>query len=149
MKTKNLYQYPMRKEDVIRTDTSSPAHEGKLKYAVDFLCKEGSRVHVAYDGEIVEVLDNKKENTLEKEDMNDAGNFILVKHENGEYSHYAHFRYNGILKKKGDKILQGDLLGFSGNTGFSYGPHLHFSVIKFTGKLKDDFESLEIRWKRR
>jgi murein DD-endopeptidase MepM/ murein hydrolase activator NlpD len=145
MKTKNLYGYPIRKENILRIDTSSPAHKGRLAYAIDFLCKLGTEVYAAYDGEVVEVVNGKSENT---KDMNDAGNFVLLKHDNQEFSHYAHFQHKGIRVKKGDKIKSGDLLGFSGNTGFSFGPHLHFSVIKFEVDSRDNFHSLEIRWKR-
>jgi len=143
MKTKNIYQFPLDKKDLIRIDTSSPAHKGKLSNAVDFLCKEGTEVHVAFDGEVVEFIDKKTETT---KDMNDAGNFILIKHKNDEFSHYAHL--SKIAVKIGQKIKKGDLIGYSGNTGFSFGPHLHFSVIRFNSKSKGDFESLEIRWKK-
>ncbi len=147
MKTKNLYQYPLRKEDVIRIDLSSPAHKGRLKHAVDFLCKEDSWIHATADGEAVHVVNNKKRRT--EEDMADAGNFILLKHKNSEYSHYAHLGYKKIKINVGSKVKAGDVIAYSGNTGFSYGPHLHFSVIKFKDENKKDFESLEIRWSKK
>ncbi len=143
MKTKNIYQLPLDKKEIIRLDTSSLAHEGRLKQAIDFLCKEGTKVHVAFDGEVVQIIDNKTETT---KDMNDAGNFILIKHKADEFSHYAHL--SKAVVKMGQKVKKGDLVGYSGNTGFSFGPHLHFSVIKFNTKLRGDFESLEIRWEK-
>lgn len=141
--TKSVYSHPIEKKDLIRIDTSSPAHKDKLENAIDFLCKEGTRVHAAQDGEVVEIVDNKTETT---KDINDAGNFILIKHKNDEFSHYAHL--SEIKVKLGDIVKKGDIIAFSGNTGFSFGPHLHFSVIKFNSKSKSDFQSLKIRWEK-
>ena len=145
MKTKNIYKYPLKKEHIIRTDTSSPAHKGKLEYAVDFLCENGTEISAAADGEIVEVVDYITEGGPDRP-MDDAGNFVLIKHENGEFTHYAHLKHKEIIVKKGDKVKAGQLIAYSDNTGFTYGPHLHFSVIKFIGETPKDFESLEIRW---
>jgi len=143
MKSKNFYRKPLDESEIIRVDTSSPAHKGRLNNAVDFLCKEGTKICASQEGEVVEIVNDKKETTS---DLNDAGNFILIKHKNNEFSHYAHLKYRGILVKKFEKVKQGQLIAYSNNTGFSYGPHLHFSVIKFNSKNKGDFESLEIRW---
>ncbi|MBK7433819.1 MAG: M23 family metallopeptidase [Chitinophagaceae bacterium] len=39
----------------------------------------------------------------------------------------VHLKYNGSKVKFGDQVNKGDLIGFSGNTGWTNGPHLHFS----------------------
>lgn len=147
MKTKNLYKVPIATQNIIRKDKSSPAHIGRLKYALDFLCDEGTPIHAALDGKIVKVVNDKTAGGSQRT-MDDAGNNILIEHENGEFSHYAHFKHQGITVKEKQNVKAGDLLGYSGNTGFSFGPHLHFSVIRFTGKGKNDFESLAIRWQK-
>lgn len=43
---------------------------------------------------------------------------------------YAHLKYKGVVVKQGQKVKEGDLLGYSGNTGFSDSPHLHFEIYK-------------------
>lgn len=142
MKTKNLYEMPLDEENIIRIDKSSLAHKGKLRYAIDFLCEEGTPVYAAKEGRIVKVTNNKVKGGP-NQPITDAGNQVLIEHSNSEFSHYAHLKK--VRVKKGDYIKVKEDLGKSGNTGFSYGPHLHFSVIEFKGK--NDFESLEIRWK--
>lgn len=54
------------------------------------------------------------------------GKFILVKYNNGLASTYGHLSL--IKVKKGDSVQRGQIIGYSGNTGSSTGPHLHISV---------------------
>ncbi len=54
------------------------------------------------------------------------GNYIVVKHKNGVQTLYAHL--DKILVDKGQSVDRGQLIGKSGNTGRSTGPHLHFEV---------------------
>lgn len=67
--------------------------------------------------------------------VGDGGNQIILKHDNGYKTGYAHL--NKILVKKGDKIKQGDVIGLSGNTGKSTGPHLHFTLTDASGAKVD------------
>ena len=62
------------------------------------------------------------------------GNYIEIDHGGDLHSFYGHL--NKINVSLGDKIYQGDVIGLSGNTGYSTGPHLHFGVHK--GKKPDD-----------
>lgn len=54
------------------------------------------------------------------------GKWIFIEHSNGLSSTYAHL--SQIKVKKGDKVFRGSIIGYSGNTGSSTGPHLHLSV---------------------
>ncbi len=54
------------------------------------------------------------------------GKWILVKHYNGLTTLYAHLSV--ISAKTNDTVNVGDIIGYSGNTGYSTGPHLHFTV---------------------
>ncbi|MFI8963627.1 M23 family metallopeptidase [Streptomyces sp. NPDC053493] len=54
------------------------------------------------------------------------GNAIVVKHANGTYSQYAHL--SKIKVSIGQKVTVGQIIGLSGNTGNSSGPHLHFEI---------------------
>lgn len=56
------------------------------------------------------------------------GNMIVIRHENDFYSIYAHNKKNFV--RKGEKVLQGQVIGQVGNTGRSTGTHLHFEIRK-------------------
>lgn len=56
------------------------------------------------------------------------GNYVKIKHNNGYYTLYAHMAYNSVKVKEGQNVTKGQVLGYMGNTGMSYGGHLHFEV---------------------
>jgi len=57
---------------------------------------------------------------------NSFGNYIIIKHNHGMYTRYAHL--NSSRVKKGQIVDQGETIGTIGNTGISTGPHLHYEV---------------------
>lgn len=59
------------------------------------------------------------------------GKWILVKHDNGLASIYAHLSL--IRVEKNQRVGRGETIGYSGNTGYSTGPHLHFGVYAAEG----------------
>jgi len=54
------------------------------------------------------------------------GQWILIQHNNGLSSTYAHLSL--IKVTKGERVSTGQIIGYSGNTGSSTGPHLHLSL---------------------
>ena len=67
------------------------------------------------------------------------GKHVVVKTGGREFL-YAHM--NSINVSKGDQVREGQLLGKSGNTGRSFGPHLHFEVRKSPYNYKDDVDPM-------
>lgn len=63
---------------------------------------------------------------------NSYGNYVLIDHGNGFKTRYAHC--SSLNVEKGQKVAQGEYIAKVGNTGYSFGAHLHFEVIK-NGKL--------------
>ena len=57
---------------------------------------------------------------------NSFGNYVIIKHNHGMYTRYAHL--NSFRVKKGQSVEQGEIIGTIGNTGVSTGPHLHYEV---------------------
>jgi hypothetical protein len=57
-----------------------------------------------------------------------AGNFVVIDHENGEYSLYAHLQPGSVKVRAGERIAVGTPLGKLGSSGNSTEPHLHFQV---------------------
>ena len=68
------------------------------------------------------------------------GNYIIISHADGYQTLYAHLYSTNV--KTGQKIAQGSKIGLVGNTGYSTGPHLHFTVYK-NNKLINPFEVLK------
>lgn len=58
------------------------------------------------------------------------GNYISVQHSDGSVAHYRHLKKDGVLVKEGDEVAKGQKIGYSGNTGYSAFPHLHFEVVQ-------------------
>lgn len=68
------------------------------------------------------------------------GNYVIVTHPNGYQTLYGHV--SAFSAKKGDRVSQGDIIAFVGNTGMSTGPHVHLSIYK-NGKLIDPLSVLK------
>ncbi|HJU35331.1 MAG TPA: M23 family metallopeptidase [Nitrososphaera sp.] len=145
MSTVNSYSLPVPKEKLQRIDkTSSPAHVGKLRNAIDFIVAEKTPVLAAADGVV----------TLVKDDSHIGGpsieywhhsNFIVIQHPNREYSRYDHLAQGSAVVGTGQYIKRGQIIARVGMTGFTYLPHLHFQVFVFTGSnIWTDFDTLSI-----
>ena len=61
------------------------------------------------------------------------GNYVAVKHAYGYSTFYAHLKT--AMAVQGQKVQKGDVIGISGNTGKSTGPHLHFEVRDIDGQI--------------
>lgn len=56
------------------------------------------------------------------------GNYVYIDHNNGYFSEYAHMQR--IIVQRGQTVEMGQLIGYMGNTGVSYGCHLHFGISR-------------------
>ena len=68
------------------------------------------------------------------------GNYIKIDHGDGIESLYAHL--SEVLVSKGDSVNQGQIIGYTGNTGRSTGPHLHFE-IRLNGTRVDPLDYVD------
>jgi murein DD-endopeptidase MepM/ murein hydrolase activator NlpD len=73
---------------------------------------------------------------------NGFGNYIVIRHQHGFYTRYAHML--SFRVEAGQQVKQGDVIGLIGNTGRSTGPHLHYEV-HFGSDVVDPFKYLKIR----
>lgn len=115
------------------------SHFGESRYGVDFNMKEGSAVYAAREGTVV----------MTKSDSNLGGanrafakhaNEIVIEHSDGTLASYTHLRQNGVLVKIGEKVKRGQIIGYSGKTGYARGAHLHFIVYRaLDGKGRESF----------
>jgi murein DD-endopeptidase MepM/ murein hydrolase activator NlpD len=58
-----------------------------------------------------------------------AGNYVLIAHEGGEHTLYAHMRRGSVRVRVGQRVAAGAQIGEAGSSGNSTEPHLHFQVI--------------------
>ena len=134
---------PERTFTVSQGYNGSFSHSGPERYAIDWTMPEGTPVLAARGGRVVAVKDDSESGGADKR-FEGFANFVLIQHSDGTIGNYAHLRAHGARVKPGQSVVAGETIGLSGNTGFSSGPHLHFSVFKTrNGKER---ESLPIRF---
>jgi len=97
----------------------------KRHLGVDYSAPAGTPVIAAGDGVVIE-----------RRFSQSYGNVMVIEHENGFSTVYAHLMKFEKRAKKGRKIRQGQVIGFVGSTGRSTGPHLHYE-LRFRGKKVD------------
>ncbi|WP_317206375.1 M23 family metallopeptidase [Chryseobacterium sp. MFBS3-17] len=125
----HIYSLPFEKG---KTQRIYQGYYGKFSHqnaqALDFDLQTGDEIFAAREGIVVETVSHHHRNCP---DISCAkfNNRILIQHEDGTFADYAHLKQNGVSVKKGDFVSRGQLIGYSGNTGYSNGPHLHFSVF--------------------
>ena len=102
----------------------------KNRAALDFKMKRGTKICAARAGVVVRIKDDGKKggsNTKYRPD----GNYVVIQHEDSSRTGYWHLKYKSVFVKVGDIIKQGQPIGLSGKSGYSYFPHLHFIVWRF------------------
>ena len=117
---------------VIQTFGGRVSHQGESEYAVDFAMPEGSGVCAARPGRVVATQSSSNTGGPRKK-FRDEGNFIYIRHADRTLGVYVHLEKDGVLVDAGDYVRRGQLIGLSGNTGWSSRPHLHFGVYKLIG----------------
>lgn len=74
------------------------------------------------------VVSVRKDYATQDKTGNSYGNYVKIKHDNGYYTLYAHMKYGSVIVNVGDRVSQGQVIGYMGATGHSTGAHLHFEV---------------------
>ena len=101
---------------------------GRQHKGIDLAVSVGTTVYAADGGTVVEA-----------QYSGSYGNVVMIDHQNGQETRYAH--NSKLLVKKGDKVYQGQPIAKSGNTGRSTGPHVHFE-IRFNGEPRNPLNYL-------
>lgn len=87
------------------------AHRG-----TDYRANTGTPVVAAGNGKVTDSTFNKYN-----------GNYVFIQHGNGIITKYLHFSKRAV--KKGDRVKQGQVIGYVGTTGMSEAPHLHYEFL--------------------
>jgi murein DD-endopeptidase MepM/ murein hydrolase activator NlpD len=107
-------------------------NDAENHYALDFAVPEGTPVLAARAGVVMQVEEGFRAHGTDPR-FGDRANYVRVLHDDGSMAVYAHLAPASMLRRPGDHVVVGQLVGKSGNTGFSTGPHLHFSVQRNAG----------------
>jgi murein DD-endopeptidase MepM/ murein hydrolase activator NlpD len=121
----------------ISTVYNRPGSHWKLgrHTGVDFTVPTGTKVVAAMPGIVLEAGSNVSWGPS-------YGVSVIIDHGKGVRAIYAHL--SAVRVKKGDTVLERDLIGLSGNTGNSTGPHLHFESRVSPWKYGDDIDPTDL-----
>lgn len=72
------------------------------------------------------------------------GNYVVIQHNDGTYTLYAHMYASSITVKEGDSVKQGQVIGKVGSSGNSTGAHLHFEVRQGTNSSSSSVDPMTI-----
>lgn len=101
----------------------------KERAALDFNMKRGTRITAARGGVVIRVKEDGTKGGIKKK-YRPQGNNIVIQHADGTRAGYWHLQHNGAVVNAGDTVTKGQLIGYSGKTGYAFSPHLHFLVWK-------------------
>ena len=103
----------------------------KNRAALDFKMKRGTTICAAREGVVVRVKEDGNKGGWNKK-YRPFGNVIVIQHADGSKAGYWHLQFNGALVNAGDTVMQDQVVGLSGKTGYTLFPHLHFIVWRFS-----------------
>lgn len=113
---------------------------GTLHAAWDLATPMGTKLYALGDGVVVDCNDGVKDQPPGKPAGSGApSNWIILKFiapKDSRYAgqtlfaYYQHLKLNGVKIRKNDRVRQGELIGLSGNSGNTSGPHLHLVILK-------------------
>jgi len=109
-------------------------YSGKGHNGIDLRASSGTKVLAALSG----TVEDKGDTDVVCRNAS-YGKWVLIKHNNGLTTLYAHLSL--ISVDRGESLSTGDIVGYSGNTGYSTGPHLHFTVYASQGVRVDKLKS--------
>ncbi|MDR2575006.1 MAG: M23 family metallopeptidase [Treponema sp.] len=93
--------------------------------------RSGDPIVATADGQVVTI-----------EYTEDFGNYVIIRHKHGYYTRYAHMLSSRV--RLGQRVQQGEVIGYIGNTGLSTGPHLHYE-IHIGSDVVDPYKYMNIR----
>lgn len=113
---------------------------GAAHFAYDVGCPMGTPVYAIGDGEVVDCNDGVKDQPPGVPAGSGApSNWIVLRFtfpKDSKYAgktghaYYQHLQKGGVKVKRGQKVKQGEMIGKSGNSGNTTGPHLHLVILK-------------------
>jgi murein DD-endopeptidase MepM/ murein hydrolase activator NlpD len=127
----DAYEYPIaRHGDYTITQSFNGGFSHKRepsRNAVDISLPVGTDIAAARDGVVISVRDDYQFGGKNGYFL-DKANHVTILHDDGTYALYAHLLVGSVKVELGQRVAAGQVIGRSGNSGYSSGPHLHFVV---------------------
>lgn len=101
--------------ETARTTSRFGPRRRRFHYGIDLSMPTGEPIYSAFDGTVRISKYNKS-----------YGNLVVIRHHNGMETYYAHLSRRHVTP--GQEVKAGEVIGLCGNTGRSYGSHLHFEI---------------------
>jgi murein DD-endopeptidase MepM/ murein hydrolase activator NlpD len=136
--------------DILKVDAEGRTHKGDGKVNEDYYAF-GQEIVADADGVVTDVVTGVKDNVPGvMNPLMAVGNFVMIRHANGEVSVYCHLKYESTRVKAGQKVKRGQVIGLCGNSGNSSEAHLHYQIQETTlfepeNSMKVFFEKITVR----
>lgn len=125
-----IYELPFENNKVYKIYQGyNGAFSHQNAYSLDFSLNGGDKVLAAREGVVVEAIDSNTNSCSQSPDCAKYNNTVIVQHNDGSFAEYVHLKQKGALVNVGDTVSPGQLIAYSGATGWTKGSHLHFSVF--------------------
>ena len=143
----HLYSLPYASGEsyrVIQGFGSRFSHTGLEEFAIDLDMAVGTPVHAARAGIVARVEESNSRGCWEN-GCGKYANYVVILHGDGTTGEYYHLEKDGAVVEVGDTVEQGQQIAYSGNTGHTTKPHLHFAVYRATDG--GNTQSIPVRFK--
>lgn len=110
------------------TTPFGPNHKNGVD--IGWIGGDGDNIYAHSDGVVTTVVTGRKKNN-NTSGMDTYGNYVDIKHDNGFLTRYAHLSQVDV--KKGDRVVVEQKIGYMGESGNTFGKHLHFEVRRPNG----------------
>jgi len=128
---KSLYVLPFKAGEQFTINQSycppNPGWGHANWFAYDFKMSIGNTIIASRAGQVIAAQDHNP-------DVSDCSggkeNWVFIVHNDGTVMQYVHLQQNGLQVEKGESVTQGQIIGLSGNSGCSSGPHTHVALFK-------------------
>jgi murein DD-endopeptidase MepM/ murein hydrolase activator NlpD len=136
--------------DILKMDADGKTHRGDGSKNDDYYAF-GQEIVADADGMVTDVVTGIKDNVPGvMNPLMAVGNFVMIRHANGEVSVFCHLKYESTRVKVGQQVKRGETIGLCGNTGNSSEAHLHYQVQNTTlfeaeNSMKVFFEKIMVR----
>ncbi|MBQ7279444.1 MAG: peptidoglycan DD-metalloendopeptidase family protein [Bacteroidales bacterium] len=108
-------EYAMPIGETARASSHFGPRRRRFHYGLDIAAPKGEPIYAMFDGTVRISVRNRS-----------YGNLVVIRHNNGLETYYAHMSARHV--QPGDEVKAGDCIGLCGNTGRSYGSHLHLEI---------------------